>query len=211
MAGADANLMEVAQEAGTDVGTLRRWQQQDGWRDLMGQVLVKTSGADRPTFQAMSAIPGAASMWGYSWSATVLQQVQIDYHVDHDIKLGSVLYPHVHFRPLTNAAGVVRWGFEYSVSKGHGQTAGFPATTTVYVNFNVPANSLGTHFVAEVATADAIPSTNIEPDSVIHMRVFRDAANAADTYTGAVWCWQADLHYQVQQAATKNKAPNFYV
>ena len=66
-------------------------------------------------------------------------------------------------------------------------------------------------FAVEVATADAIPSTNIEPDSVIHMRVFRDAANAADTYTGAVWCWQADLHYQVQQAATKNKAPNFYL
>lgn len=210
MAGADANLTALAQQAGTDVGTLQRWQRQDGWRDLMGQVLVKASGTDRPTFQAMSAIPGAASMWGYSWSATVLQQVQIDYHVDHDIKLGSVLYPHVHFRPLTNAAGVVRWGFERSVSKGHGQTTGFPATTTVYVNFNVPANSLGTHFVAEVATADAIPSTNIEPDSVIHMRVFRDAANAADTYTGAVWCWQADLHYQAQQYATPNKAPNFY-
>lgn len=210
MAGADANLTALAQQAGTDVGTLQRWQQQNGWRDLMGQVLVKTSGTDRPTFQAMSAIPGAANMWGYSWSATVLQQVQIDYHVDHDIKLGSVLYPHVHFRPLTNAAGVVRWGFERSVSKGHGQTPGFPATTTVYVNFSVPANSLGTHFVAEVATADAIPSTNIEPDSVIHMRVFRDAANAADTYTGAVWCWQADLHYQAQQYATLNKAPNFY-
>ena len=211
MASADANLTALAQEVGTDVGTLQRWQQQDGWRDLMGQVLVKTSGADRPTFQAMSAISGAANMWGYSWSATVLQQVQLDYHVDHDIKLGSVLYPHVHFRPLTNAAGVVRWGFEYSVSKGHGQTAGFPSTTTVYVNFNIPANSLGTHFVAEVATANAIPSTNIEPDSVIHMRVFRDAANAADTYTGAVWCWQADLHYQTQQYATPNKAPNFYV
>ena len=111
---------------------------------------------------------------------------------------------------VTNAAGVVRWGFEYSVSKGHGRTAGFPATTTVYVNFNVPANSLGTHFIAEVATANAIPSTNIEPDSVIHMRVFRDAANAADTYAGAVWCWQADLHYQAQQYATPNKAPNFY-
>ena len=178
---------------------------------MIGVVVVKTSGTDRPTIQTMSAIPGAAGMTGYSWSATVLQQEQVDFHVGHDIKLGSVLYPHVHFRPLTNAAGVVRWGFEYSVSKGHGQTAGFPATTTVYVNFNVPANSLGTHFVAEVATADAIPSTNIEPDSVIHMRVFRDAANAADTYTGAVWCWQADLHYQVQQAATKNKAPNFYV
>lgn len=210
MAGADANLTALAQEAGTDVGTLRRWQQQDGWRDMMGQVLVKTSGTDRPTFQAMSAIPGAANMWGYSWSATVLQQVQIDYHIDHDIKLGGVLYPHVHFRPLTNAAGVVRWGFEYSVSKGHGQTSGFPATTTAYVNFSVPANSLGTHFVAEVAGANAIPSLNIEPDSVIHVRVFRDAANAADTYTGAVWCWQADLHYQTQQYATTNKAPDFY-
>ena len=74
----------------------------------------------------------------------------------------------------------------------------------------IPAHAGSTHFVAEVATADAIPSTNIEPDSVIHMRVFRDAANAADTYTGAVWCWQADLHYQAQQYATPNKAPSFY-
>jgi len=105
---------------------------------------------------------------------------------------------------------VVRWGFEYSASKGHGQQVGMPASTTVYVNFTVSAGNLGTHYVAEVAIVDAISSLNVEPDSVIHVRVFRDAGNAADTYAGTVWAWQADLHYQFARLGTLNRSPNFY-
>lgn len=178
-----------------------------GWRDNIAQFVVRGSGAADPSFGALFN-----GLEGYLFSATTLQRVFCDFHIDHDIARGTVLYPHVHWMPTTTATGVVRWGIEYSVAKGHQQGAAstFPATTTVYVNQTISAPSQWQHFVAEVSLADAIPSTNIEPDSVIKVRVFRDAANAADTYNGAVHAWQCDLHYQASRFATLNKAPNFY-
>ena len=178
-----------------------------GWRDNIAQFVVKGSGAADPSFGALFN-----GLEGYLFSATTLQRVFCDFHIDHDIARGTLIYPHVHWMPTTTGTGVVRWGIEYSVAKGHQQGAPstFPATTTVYVNQTISAASQWQHFVAEVSLADAIPSTNIEPDSVIKVRVFRDAANAADTYTGAVHAWQADLHYQVARLSTVNKSPNFY-
>lgn len=176
-----------------------------GWADLMQQLTVKGSGTSSPSWGAT-----IGNYEGLVWSASVMNQAFVDFHIDHDIALNTLLYPHVHFRPLNSSAGVVRWGFEYSVSKGHGQTTGFPTSTTVYVDFTVGINNLGTHYVAEVSQANAIPALNIEPDSVVHIRVFRDAANVADTYPGTVWAWQSDIHYQMGRLSTLNKAPNFF-
>ena len=61
-----------------------------------------------------------------------------------------------------------------------------------------------------VPQADAIPSTNLEPDAVIQIRFFRDAAHPNDTFTDAVMGMFGDLHYQVGTFSTLNKAPNFY-
>lgn len=176
-----------------------------GWRDNIQQFSIKPTGSTPPSYGQT-----IGNYEGYMWSASLLNQAMVDFHVDHDYAIGTPLYPHVHFRPLTALGGVVRWGFEFTPSKGHGQTVGMAESTTVYVNFTVDAGNLGTHYVAEVDFANAIPATQIEPDTVIHVRVFRDAANAADTYAGTVWAWQADLHYQFARLGTKNKSPNFY-
>jgi hypothetical protein len=63
--------------------------------------------------------------------------------------------------------------------------------------------------VSEVSEQFAILSQEIEPDSVVKMRVFRDAA--VDSYNGTVHAWQGDLHYQMGRLGTVNKAPNFYL
>lgn len=179
-----------------------------GWNDLISNFIVKdTSGLNNPTWGTLFG-----GLQGYLFSTTSMQQVWCDFHIVHDIALNTVLYPHIHWTPTTTDVGVVRWGIEYSVAKGHQQSSGsvFPATTTVYVEQTIGAASQWKHFVAEVSQANAIPATNIEPDSVIKVRVFRDATHANDTYTGDVHAWQADIHYQVATLSTKNKAPNFY-
>lgn len=179
------------------------------WKDLVGQVIVRGSGVNDPTFEL---ITGSTNMWGYSFSAGTMMQFWTAFHIGHDYKPGTAVYPHVHW---LNAAAVpntgnIRWGFEYAVAKGHQQQA-FPltATTTVY---KVQASNATRymHHVGEVALADAIPSTSLEPDSVIYMRVFRDAADAADTCTDKVYVLTANCHYQANYFGTKNKVPNFY-
>lgn len=63
--------------------------------------------------------------------------------------------------------------------------------------------------ITEVPDIDAIYSNQIEPDSVIKMRIFRDATNPVDTHNFAIHAWQAKLHYQVERIGTKNKKPPF--
>lgn len=179
-----------------------------GWNDLVASFIVKaTSGLNNPTWGNLFG-----GMQGYLFSPGSMNQVWVDFHIVHDIALGTVLYPHIHWTPTTTGTGTVRWGIEYSVAKGHQQTTGsiFPATTTVYIEQNIAAPSQWKHFIAEVDLVDAIPTTNIEPDSMVKVRVFRDATHVNDTYTGDVHAWQADIHYQVATLSTKNKSPNFY-
>jgi hypothetical protein len=178
-----------------------------GWRDNIAPFHEKTTGLNNPSFGTIRD-----GLQGLLFSPNTMNQVWVDFHIDHDYALGTVLYPHVHWLPMTTGTGTVRWGIEYSVAKGHQQGASsiFPATTTVYVEQTISANSQYMHFVAEVSQANAIPSTNVEPDSVIKVRIFRDAAHVNDTYTGDVHAWQSDLHYQFNTLGTLNKAPNFY-
>ena len=177
------------------------------WRDLIGQIDTRGTGTNDP---AWTLITGSTSMWAHVFSATVMQQFWTTFHINHDWA-GTPIYPHIHWFNAAAApnTGNVVWGFEYVVAKGHNQQA-FPltATTTVYVTQACPATRYQ-HMIAEVALADVIPITNIEVDSLIHMRVFRDATNVADTCTDQVFGLMADCHYQASQIGTKNKAPNF--
>ena len=178
-----------------------------GWRDLVSEVIIKGTGAQDPTWGTFRN-----GLSGYLFSATAINETQHRFHIDHDYAVGTALYPHVHWSPITTGTGVVRWGFEYSLAKGHQQVSGstFPATTTVYVEQTISTNSQYMHFVAEVSTPNAISDVNLEVDSVILMRVFRDASHVNDTYTGQAFAFMVDLHYQTARFATKNKAPNFY-
>jgi hypothetical protein len=138
-----------------------------------------------------------------------MQEVWVNFHIKHDIAPGTLLYPHVHWSTTGTNTGVARWGFEYTVAKGHQQQA-FPATTTVYVE-QAFTGQARTHMIAEVSLANAIPATNIEVDSLVLMRIFRDAAHANDTLTDPAFLFMVDLHYQKQYLGTKNRSPNFYV
>ena len=174
-----------------------------GWNDLLGEFIVRTSGTDRPTL--------ATPFNGHHmlvWSSTALNQTTVNWHLRHDYKPGSAVYPHIHFRPTGNVSGDVHWRFILSATKGHGQRAGIPTATTIDLIFHIPANSLGTHFVAEIP-APGWYTTELEWDTVIHCTVQRRADLATDTYNATVAAWQADLHYQVGRIATPARLPPF--
>jgi len=178
-----------------------------GWRDLLGNIVVKGVGANDPSWAAVTSL---GNMYAYSFSATTMKEVWVNYHIDHDYYTGSDIYLHTHWinAAATPNTGDVRWGFEYTVAKGHQQQA-FSAPTTVYVTQTCNATRY-MHHIAEVSLSDVVPSTNLEPDSIIMARIFRDAADAADTCTDAVYLLMADCHYQSWRFSTENKSPDFY-
>jgi len=175
-----------------------------GWRDLIGAIVARGVGANDPTW---AAVTGLGNMSAYSFDPATMQQIWIAYHIDHDYAAGTSIYMHTHWinAAATPNTGTVKWGFEYTVAKGHQQQA-FAAPQTVYATQNCSATRY-MHHIAEISLADAIPSTNLEPDSMIYARIFRDAAN--DTCSDAVYLLTADCHYQASRYATKNKAPDF--
>lgn len=174
------------------------------WDDLMDTLSYRNiAGGNNPT-------------WGVLWnnhqglifSGTTMNQAFSTYHFHHDIAIGTGVYLHTHFVPLDNTAGTVRFGFEYTLAKSHGQET-FPITDgLVYAEVIIPANSARRNYVAEIPNP-GILSASIEPDANMKVRIFRDAAN--DSYNGDIHMWQVDLHYQKARLGTKNRAPNFFL
>lgn len=175
------------------------------WQDYITSIEVRgTSGQNNPAFNTYMG-----NFQGYLFHASSMNQAWCNFHIAHDYAMGTYIFPHVHWLPTTNSAGAVRWGFEIMVAKGHSQQV-FGNPVTVYATTSVPANSLGLHVVSEVSEADAILPTNLEPDSFVKVRVFRDAAHPEDTYPGLAHAWFCDLHYQSDKFGTVNRAPNFF-
>lgn len=173
-----------------------------GWRDITGDINVRGTGANDPSFATF--INGIRM---YSFSATVMNECFAAFHIPHDLVPGTDIFFHVHWAnpAATPNTGNVLWKFEYSFARGFNQAA-FPATTTVSVLQACPATRYQ-HMVAETA---AVTIANLEVDGLILCRIYRDAADGTDTCTDAVSVLTADVHYQSTNMATLNKAPNFY-
>lgn len=174
----------------------------DGWRDMISEINPRSGG----TAPALSLYRDGIYL--YEFASDQMQEVFSNFHIDHDYKLNTMLYPHLHFVTTSTAGGVVRLGFEYTYAKGHGLGT-FPATTTLTLDFTIPANSQHVHFIAEVPQGQGIPGTNIDTDGAILMRIYRDGTHANDTFTGTIFGIFSDLHYEVDRYATINRFPNF--
>lgn len=175
-----------------------------GWGDIIGEITAR-GGASAPLFVA---ITGLGNLYAYQFpGSTGSKEVFINFHIPHDYADGTDIYLHTHWinATATPSTNNVVWQFEYSIAKGHGQQA-FPTPTTVSVTQACNATRYW-HHIAETA---AITSANLEVDSLVMCRVFRDTGHASDTNTDTdVYLLTCDIHYQKNKFATKNRAPAF--
>lgn len=179
-----------------------------GWRDLVGAINTRASGAGVPSI----AQYGTTSIYQYQFSQTTTQEVFVEFHIPHDYVPGTDVYIHAHWSQATADAGVaVKWSFDALYSKGHNQQA-FPGTvTTVSVTQN-SSSTVRQHMIAEVqlSTTGSIGGNALEVDGIILVRVYRDPGDAADTLTVTPFLHFVDIHYQSTNMATAGKAPDFY-
>lgn len=151
------------------------------------------------------------NFFGFIFNEKTLNQVWGEVHVTHDISLGTKIYPHIHWMPMTTSIGVVRWGIEFIIAKGHSQQSfDFANSQTIYLEHQITTNSQYLNIVTETDDANAILSSDIEPDSIIKLRVFRDAGHPNDTFPDPVHSWQSDLHYQIARLGTRHRSPDFF-
>jgi hypothetical protein len=183
-----------------------------GWKDLLAEPHTHASASKDP---AESAITGTFYKALEFDNAIVALEKEVypAFHFGHDYMMGTRAYMHIHWLTNSTSTNAVRWGLQFSAAKGHQQQAFFTesgGSTTVYIN----QSGTGTaymHMIAEVSDADAIPAANLEPDTVVLARVWRNSSDAADTLAASVWVPYIDLHYLADRHATPNKSPGFYV
>ena len=179
----------------------------DGWNDLTSILSAgKVTAGAAPSWAAWAG----TNIYTWQFSASTQDALNIaPFHFEHDYKKGSAVYPHVHWLPDTNAAGVVRWGLEWSIAKGHQQEAFNPIAVTTYIE-QATEEIQYMHMVSEVPDP-GITIPGLEPDTLVMARLFRDATHINDTYPGIVHGLTVDVHHQVDRLATISRLPDFYI
>lgn len=173
-----------------------------GWSDMTADLSAgKAVGANAPTWSAWNG----GVMDAYAFDAATMNEMWITFHPNHDIIEGSLYYPHIHWMPNTTSTGVVAWKVDICTAKGHNQAAFNTTPVTVDLADTVTSNSQYMHRIVEASTGIAMP----EVDSLIMIRVYRDAADASDTFPDAVFGLTVDIHYRKGKFATKGKRPDF--
>jgi hypothetical protein len=178
------------------------------WEDLRIEPVARTTGANAPSFEKYYDDAAGTSRGVYLYSfddanAGSEKEVHFTMQMPHAWDSGSIKM-HVHFvGAVSDTTSAPRWGLEYAW-KEPGAT--FGDTTIVYsdgVNYTLTGTdaniTAGTHYIS--AFAALTPGTTADGlSSILIGRLFRDSANAADTYNAAgakCGLLYIDAHYQI--------------
>ena len=175
-----------------------------GFDDYLGPALYfPRAHATAPTLKVFRG-----NIDGIAFAGTgALEETWANIHILHTYRAGTKVFPHIHWSHIVGApSGDVVWQVEYSVSKGHSGGT-FPAATTV--ELQQTAGAQYTHHIIETSTDDAIVSTEIEPDTVIMVRVFRDPGHENDTFEDDAFLLFIDMHFQSDGTLTNEKVRPF--
>lgn len=169
------------------------------WDDLRIEPVARTTGSNAPSFHQYADDGGlldtgsSRGVYLYSFDdagAGSEKEIFFTMQMPHAWKVGSKISLHVHWiGGASDTTAAPRWGLEYTF-KAIGQT--FGATNTIYstgVNVDASGNydpniTAGKHYISEFAAIDP-GATASGISAVLIARLFRNSANAADTYNVA--------------------------
>lgn len=200
--------LSIGQDPGQGIKVGRNF----GWRDVLGKIAPKASGAGSPSRTQYYG----ANVYDYSFALNDV--CDINYHIPHDYVPASDLHFHVHWSHNgTNISGNVVFTLYWHYAKGFDQQIFHTekSTTITYNTTDLTTTPRYQHRVDEVkitaGTADAnnTLNTDIEPDGMI-LGVIK--VTTLPTITGGnLFIHEVDLHYQSTNMCTANKAPDFWL
>lgn len=170
----------------------------EGWRDLRSSLVGTAAGAGAPALAVFGPTGNIKQM-----SFAVGDSVYVALHVDHDIKPGSTMYPHVHWSTNGTNVQAVKWQLSYIKALGHNQ-ANFAADAVISVQ-EAAQGTAWRHMITEDAVGFVAP----EVDSLIMIELKR-VTNGGTENTDVVFGLFVDIHYMADRNATPNRVPSFY-
>lgn len=132
--------------------------------------------------------------YAFTGTGAVTEEAFFTVHLLHGLKQGTNMTFHVHWsHKVASPSGNVKWQVEYSMARGYG-VGTFPSSTTVSSTQAAPAQYV--HQISPDDDMTVTTSVEMEPDSLILGRVFRDPTDGADTFEDDAFLFQVDMHYQ---------------
>ena len=190
---------------GTD-GTDASWvpKVDEGWNDIVAPL---SAGIERPLELTPLLADTGNGFWGWHFSCGEINEMIVDFHIPHDIKPNSNIYPHVHWMPMSYSRGTVVWEIEWVSAKGHNQNESLTGTSQTIRLEAQGKGLIGEHMVTECTDAQSfiVP----EVDSILRMKVRRLGNDVADTFHGTVVGLFLDIHYQIDKLSTVGRLPDF--
>jgi hypothetical protein len=166
------------------------------WDDLRVSIVRAAVSTDPPTL-----VNFRNTTMGFRFIQDATNSVMFDAQIPHTWDEGTEIRPHLHWSPGNSTnTGVVRWGLEYTWANA---TEAFPASTTLYVN----AAAAGVAYSHQIAQFAPLDGTGKRVSSVFSCRLFREGANAADTFTVGAFGLSFDFHYQASGDGTVAEYP----
>lgn len=127
------------------------------------------------------------------------------YHIKHNYKLGTLVYPHVHWRTITTNPTItqtVQWDLTYCAAKSYSRGA-YSSDTTISL-LDTPTG-YNYNEIIEATEQQAINLADVEIDGLIVINVKRVTPVTGTSYTGIVVLDFADIHVQIDGSATTTK------
>lgn len=172
------------------------WQmaESEGWDDLRIAATAQKIGGSSPTW-GQFPFTGSHGLktWVFPNSGTA--DVHFDFQLPHGWWQGTDIKPHIHWAPSSTNTGNIKWFLEYAWANYLGVFTSTPATISV---IQAASGTIDKH---DIAAFDAIDGTGKELSSVLVCRLYRNPADADDTFTGDAAYLSADAHIQFDRPA----------
>ncbi len=184
------------------VGTARAWD------DLRIEPVARSTGANAPTFEVyLTNGAGSRGVWLYSFdNAAGGSEKEIFFSVQMPHQwAATAINMHVHWIAATSAAtSKVRWALEYTWAE---PTTVFGNTTIVYADTTIDAKTATTAFNHEITSFASLTPSSAQNglSSTLICRMYRDSANAADTYGDKVGMLYVDAHYELDKLGSNTE------
>ena len=188
------------QSAADDIEALQALSPEDRYQDYLtpGSRFIRI-GANVPTIEPFKTWMRLVR-FDNGVGASAIREAWFDIHILHDIKAGTSPTLHVHWtHENATPSGDVKWNIDWQVRRGYG--VGTFTDTPTQASTVQTAGADGAHMI----TPDDIIVTyseELEPDSYLFGRLWRDPGDAEDTFEDNVFLIGVDMHYQMGQSGT---------
>ena len=192
-----AKTMKIGDTSGNNYtefesdGTLRFNGNATVFEDEYASYFFAESGAAAPDVVTLS---GNNKAYGFD-GGTTKEILHCFIELPHKYKEGSDIELHIHYLRKASGTGDVKWFADYSICPLAGALV--PSQTVSVVK------TVGAVDYCEVATIAIIPGTGRKISDVIALRIYRDPADAQDTFGADVLMTSFGIHYEVDTIGSR--------